>query len=76
VRSATLLLGRSQLLSNVHGPSWTKGIGSWKGRPIHSLSLSTPRKSRRETGPVELLMSLTADVLVGCLLAEWRGWLK
>jgi hypothetical protein len=30
----------------------------------------------REAGLVELLMSLAAGVLVGCLLAEWCGWLK
>jgi hypothetical protein len=30
----------------------------------------------REAGPVELLMSLAAGVLVGCLLAEWCGWLR
>ena len=30
----------------------------------------------REAGLVELLMSLAAGVLVGCLLAEGCGWLK
>jgi hypothetical protein len=30
----------------------------------------------REAGLVELLMSLAAGVLVGCLLAEWCGWLR
>jgi hypothetical protein len=30
----------------------------------------------REAGLIELLMSLAAGVLVGCLLAEWCGWLK
>jgi hypothetical protein len=30
----------------------------------------------REAGLVELLLSLAAGVLVGCLLAEWFGWLK
>jgi hypothetical protein len=30
----------------------------------------------REAGLVEQLMSLAAGVLVGCLLAEWCGWLK
>jgi hypothetical protein len=29
----------------------------------------------REANLVELLMSLTVGVLVGCLLAEWCGWL-
>jgi hypothetical protein len=30
----------------------------------------------REAGLVELLMSISAGVLVGCLLAERCGWLK
>ena len=30
----------------------------------------------REAGLVDLLMSLATGVLVGCLLAEWCGWLK
>jgi hypothetical protein len=30
----------------------------------------------REAGLVELLMSLAAGVLVGCLPAEWCGWLR
>ena len=30
----------------------------------------------REAGLVELLMSLAAGVLVGCLLADWCGWLR
>ena len=30
----------------------------------------------REAGLVELLMSVAAGVLVGCLPAEWCGWLK
>jgi hypothetical protein len=30
----------------------------------------------REAGLVELLVSLAAGVLVGCLLAEGRGWLN
>jgi hypothetical protein len=30
----------------------------------------------REAGLVELLMSLAAGVLAGCLLAEWCGWLR
>jgi len=30
----------------------------------------------REAGPVELLMSVAAGVLVGGLLAEWFGWLR
>ena len=30
----------------------------------------------REAGLVELLLSLAAGVLVGCLLAEWCGWLR
>ena len=30
----------------------------------------------REAGLVELLMSLAAGVLGGCLLAEWCGWLR
>jgi hypothetical protein len=30
----------------------------------------------REAGLVEPLMSIPAGVLVGCLLAEWCGWLR
>jgi hypothetical protein len=30
----------------------------------------------RDAGLVEVVMSLAAGVLVGCLLAEWYGWLK
>ena len=30
----------------------------------------------RDAGLVELLMPLATGVLVGCLLAEWCGWLK
>jgi hypothetical protein len=30
----------------------------------------------REAGLVELLMSVAAGMLVGCLLAEWCGWLR
>jgi hypothetical protein len=30
----------------------------------------------REAGLVEQLISLASGVLVGCLLAEWCGWLR